>query len=161
MCPLCCNFVELALEILVKLGRGSVGGDLRTHPSVRTLRVLPEPEIRHLARQVRVRRSFPSVAPRPVASSYPWRTLAELTLSVGLPSSPAPRSVWRCASCLRRRVEVFLGKRRCPCRPRCPMVGAGPWVAGYRSGRVIGGPTSGSAGGRRAPAHPYLERQMS
>ena len=29
-----------------KLGRGSVGGDIRAHPSVRTLRVLPEPEIR-------------------------------------------------------------------------------------------------------------------
>ena len=26
MCPLCCEFVELALEILAKLGRGSVGG---------------------------------------------------------------------------------------------------------------------------------------
>ena len=29
------------------------------HPSVRTSRVLPEPKIRHLERQVGVRRSFP------------------------------------------------------------------------------------------------------
>ena len=47
---------------LSELGRRSVGGkELRAHPRVRTLRVLPEPHIRHLARQVGVRRSFPSV----------------------------------------------------------------------------------------------------
>ena len=34
---------------LSELGRRSVGGkELRAHPRVRTLRVLPEPEIRHL-----------------------------------------------------------------------------------------------------------------
>ena len=38
------------------------GRDLRAHPSVRTSRVLPEPEIRHLARQVGVRRNSSSVA---------------------------------------------------------------------------------------------------
>ena len=41
------KLVELVLEFLVKLGRGSVGGDLRAHPSVRTLRYLPELVIRH------------------------------------------------------------------------------------------------------------------
>ena len=50
-CPLCCEFVELVLEILAKLGRVSVGGDLRARPSVRTLRVLPEPVIRQFQQE--------------------------------------------------------------------------------------------------------------
>ena len=65
-CLLFFGFVELGFEIVARASLGE--RDLCAHPSVRTSRVLPEPVIRHLARQIGVRHSFSSVDLRSVTT---------------------------------------------------------------------------------------------
>ena len=104
------------------------------------MRVLPEPVIRHLARQVGVRRSFfldnrLADAPR---SRCPMTQ--ELTPTAGQPGQPGRRRPPMKTSAPRfRRHErrpILRGaggaaRRRPPGQPGCPAVGVSSWVTGH------------------------------
>ena len=59
---LCCEFVEFVREILASKGVDRWEGKTSCPPQCLNLKGLPEPHIQHLARQVGVCRSFPSIS---------------------------------------------------------------------------------------------------